>query len=431
MKKVTGNLIQKRGLYYVVLNYPSVDGKRIRKTLSTGLPIKRNETKAKALMRQMVKDANAGLEVHGVKERTAKKHKSEEDTGPRPNMYFADYLIFWLQWKRNTWEEVTYTSYYTIVTSLIAPYFAEKKIRLNELTAFDIQHYYAYMMTVRKNKGNTVLHHHANIRKALADAVKLKLISYNPAVDVDRPKTDNFVSAYYTADELVEILDLFRGTKMELPVTLAAYYGLRRSEVMGLRWQSIDFVNNCITISHKLEITRIDGEQKVIMKDRTKNKASFRSLPLIPCIAKLLKRKKQEQEACRKLCGRNYNQKYLDYICVDDMGNIIKPDYVTRTFHDTLVSSGMKVARFHDLRHSCASLLLANGISIKEIQIWLGHSNFSTTANIYAHLDVNCKQAAATAIAGCINLETHSKISALKADAAPSAPEKNPIYKSA
>lgn len=409
MKKVTGNLIQKRDMYYVVLNYPRVDGKRIRKTLSTGLPTKRNETKAKAIMRQMLKAANAGQEVHGVMERTSKEHKPTEDTGPRPDMYFSDYLLFWLQWKRNTWEEVTYASYHTIVASLAAPYFAEKKIRLNQLTAFDIQGYYTYMLTVRKNKGNTVVHHHANLRKALADAVKLKLIPYNPAMDVDRPKIDNFVSPYYTADELADVLALFKGTKMELPVMLAAYYGLRRSEVMGLRWQSIDFTNNCITISHKLEIARIDGEQKVITKDRTKNKASFRSLPLIPFIAELLKSKKQEQEVRRKICGKDYNRKYLDYICVDDMGNIIKPDYVTRTFHDTLVGSQMKVARFHDLRHSCASLLLANGISIKEIQVWLGHSNFSTTANIYAHLDVTCKQAAAATIAGCIQLGGHSE----------------------
>lgn len=127
MKKVTGNLIQKRDMYYVVLNYPSVNGKRIRKTLSTGLPTKRNETKAKAIMRQMLKAANAGQEVHGVMERTSKEHKPTEDTGPRPDMYFSDYLLFWLQWKRNTWEEVTYASYHTIVASLAAPYFAEKK----------------------------------------------------------------------------------------------------------------------------------------------------------------------------------------------------------------------------------------------------------------------------------------------------------------
>jgi integrase len=80
-----------------------------------------------------------------------------------------------------------------------------------------------------------VLHHHANIRKALSDAVKLKLIPYNPAADVERLKLDNFVSAYYNAEELLQVLKLFEGTKMEVLVTLAAYYGLRRSEVVGLR----------------------------------------------------------------------------------------------------------------------------------------------------------------------------------------------------
>jgi integrase len=401
-EKITGYLSEKRGYYYVVLNYPSVNGKRNRRCLSTGLSIKRNETKANAMLRQMIRDANAGNEVHGVNERIAVKQEATEVTGPRPEMLFSDYMLFWLKWKRSTWEEVTYEAYERGVRVVIAPYFAQKKIRLNELTTLDIQCFYTYLLSVRKNKSNTVLHHHANIRKALSDAVKLKLIPYNPAADVERPKLDNFVSAYYNAEELSQVLKLFEGTKMEVPVTLAAYYGLRRSEVVGLRWQAVDFSNQCIIISHKLETVSLDGESKVIVKDRTKNKSSFRSLPLIPAVAELLLRKKAEQEQQRKQFGREYNKTYLEYICVDEMGNLIAPDYITRTFHETLLASGLKVARFHDLRHSCASLLLANGISLKEIQVWLGHSNFSTTANIYAHLDVNCKQAAANTIANCI-----------------------------
>ena len=94
---------------------------------------------------------------------------------------------------------------------------------------------------------------------------------------------------------------------------------------------------------------------------------------------------------------------------MNEQGDLIKPEYVTRTFHSVLEARGMKMIRFHDLRHSCASLLLANGVSIKEIQIWLGHSNYSTTANIYAHLDVAAKQNAAESLANSLSAPDVSK----------------------
>ena len=93
------------------------------------------------------------------------------------------------------------------------------------------------------------------------------------------------------------------------------------------------------------------------------------------------------QEKNKELCGDSYNQEYLEYICVDNCGNLIRPDYVTETFLKLLKKKKLKIIRFHDLRHTCASILLKNGANMKEIQAWLGHSNYNTTANLYAHLD--------------------------------------------
>ena len=146
----------------------------------------------------------------------------------------------------------------------------------------------------------------------------------------------------------------------------------------------------------------IEGKRETIVKARTKNKASFRSLPLIPQVERILQEARKKQKHNQKICGKNYNTEYLDFICVNDMGRIIYPDTVTRAFTEQLEKSGMERIRFHDLRHSCASLLLANGVSLKEIQLWLGHSDFSTTANIYAHLDMSGKQATADKMAECL-----------------------------
>lgn len=103
--------------------------------------------------------------------------------------------------------------------------------------------------------------------------------------------------------------------------------------------------------------------------------------------------------ACRNYkCGRCYNKKYLEYICVDEMGTLISPHYLTASFPKLLEKNNLRHIRFHDLRHSCASLLLANGVPMKQIQEWLGHSDFSTTANVYAHLDYNSKLSSADAM---------------------------------
>jgi integrase len=100
----------------------------------------------------------------------------------------------------------------------------------------------------------------------------------------------------------------------------------------------------------------------------------------------------------RKVCGRSYCKDYLDYICVNPLGERIKCSYLTSGFPNFLEQHGMRRIRFHDLRHSCASLLLANGVPMKQIQEWLGHSDFSTTANVYAHLDYHSKITSAEAI---------------------------------
>ena len=116
----------------------------------------------------------------------------------------------------------------------------------------------------------------------------------------------------------------------------------------------------------------------------------MRTLPLVPFMRERLLALKEEQQENRRLCGRSYIKEYLEYVCVNEIGDLIKPHYVTESFPKLLKAKGMRQIRYHDLRHSCASLLLANGVPMKQIQEWLGHSDFSTTANIYAHLDSRC-----------------------------------------
>lgn len=130
----------------------------------------------------------------------------------------------------------------------------------------------------------------------------------------------------------------------------------------------------------------------------------MRTLPLVPFMRERLLALKEEQKENRRLCGRSYIKDYVDYVCVNEIGDLIKPHYVTTAFPDLLKANGMRHIRYHDLRHSCASLLLANGVPMKQIQEWLGHSDFSTTANIYAHLDYSSKLTSADAMLNGLGL---------------------------
>ena len=147
----------------------------------------------------------------------------------------------------------------------------------------------------------------------------------------------------------------------------------------------------------------LDGKVQLVAADTTKTKSSLRTLPLVPFVKERLLVLKKEQENNRRLCGRSYHKQFAGYVCINEMGDLIKPHYVTEQFPKLLDANGLRRIRFHDLRHSCASRMLANGVPMKQIQDWLGHSDFSTTANIYAHLDKSKKQESADVISSIFN----------------------------
>lgn len=264
-------------------------------------------------------------------------------------------------------EETTYNGYKGIVNGRLTEYFSNKKITLQDIKPKHIQDFYQYLIDDGLS-GNTVKHYHANIRKALQYAMRTDIIPSNPADKVELPKIQKYNPSFYTSDEVKGLLGEVVRTKLEIPVMIDCFYGFRRSEVIGLKWSAIDFEKKTITINHT--ITQSNG--KLIIRDKTKNNSSRRSLPLEPIVETFLLELKEKQEENKKLYGNSYNKDWLEYICVDDCGNLIRPDYVTETFLKLLKKRKLKQIRFHDLRHTCASILLKNGANMKEIQAWLG-----------------------------------------------------------
>lgn len=315
-------------------------------------------------------------------------------------LLFTSFLENWLRMMQTTVKVTTYSGYAKTIKAKIIPYFNEHHpgLRLTDVTAKHIQDYYTYEMLENGLSANTVKHRHANIHKALQYAYTIDLIPSNPADKVELPKIEKYVGNYYNAAQLDQMFKVFKGDPAEFGVITASFYGLRRSEILGLKWDAIDFDQKTITIRHTVTEAWMNGKTTLVMADSTKTKSSYRTLPLVAPFEQMLLRMKADQERNRVLCGDCYCKKYLGYIYVNELGELIKPGYLTAHVPDVLEKNNMPKLRFHDLRHSCASLLFAQGVSLKEIQAWLGHSTIGTTANIYTHLDENSKLSSANAI---------------------------------
>ena len=158
-----------------------------------------------------------------------------------------------------------------------------------------------------------------------------------------------------------QLVDAVKGTKLELVVTLTLAYGLRRSEVLELRWQDVDL-----------------GKQTILVcqRDTLKQAASRRTLPLFEPITSLLHEEWERKKALNPV-----------YVCSDRYGNVMKPDVVTHDFQKFLKEKGLRHIRFHNLRHSCASILIAVHTPLLQVQHWLSHRTMLTTADLYSHLD--------------------------------------------
>ncbi len=308
------------------------------------------------------------------------------------NLFFSDYIKLYLPvLKKRQIEAITYSGYERNVKT-IANYFKEKEIKLKDLTGKDIQKFYDEQLL--RVKPNTVIHYHAVIRLALCYARKQGYITVNPIDEVEKPEKNQYVGKFYSAEELKILFKSVRDTYLEIPVLMGGFYGLRRSECVGLRWSAFDFEDNVFYVNHTVNVVVENGKKRIIAKDRAKTKSSLRALPLDESVKRRLLELKAKQDDYRRQFRSSYNHKWNDYLMVDELGNLILPEYVSEAFRDTLRKHNLRHIRFHDLRHTCATLLLNKGkgtVTIKDIQLWLGHSDFATTANIYSHLDASSK----------------------------------------
>ena len=177
------------------------------------------------------------------------------------------------------------------------------------------------------------------------------MLIQNVADKVDRPRKNSFQPVFLSADEMQKMFEVLRGTKLELPVLVAAFYGLRRGEVVGLKWDAIDFEQGTISVKRTVTSTIIDGKYQEFEQQSAKTKSSLRTLPLIGSFREYFLQVKEAQELNKQVCGNCYNYEYDGFVFVDELGERMRVEYLTNAFPKFLESHGLRRMRFHDLRH--------------------------------------------------------------------------------
>jgi integrase len=281
----------------------------------------------------------------------------------------------------------TLARYTDIVEREIIP--ALGSIRLNRLTPEAIQK--AYGAFGRRLSPQTVLHHHRLLFSALAQAERWEIISRNPAALVDPPKVKHQAPAQISEKAAKELLLALRGTLLETPTLIAIATGMRRGEILALKWADVDLAEGWLQVVRSVEQVR----DKVAYK-QTKTAKGRRRIPLPAFAVIALRSHKARQSELRMRLGSRYTDN--DLVCPRDDGSLWPPDYFTSSFIWALRSRKLPPMRFHDLRHAHASWLLKAGEHLKVVQERLGHSSIGITSDTYSHVADGIQEKAAAAL---------------------------------
>lgn len=369
-KIVAGHLEEKGGKYYAVISYKGDDGKRVRKWIGTGLPVKGNKRRAEQKLSEIRRNFVIPSYTQGLSS----------------DMPYVEFYEKYLDKMEMKLAPTSIEIRRRIFEKNIKPYFSAENYSLIEIKRQYLQDFFDAFSC--KFTQDTLTFLKGNIHASFEYAVKNDLIDVNPCQRIKiKSLKKSRERAYYNKDELNNLLRLVSGKRIETPVILAGCLGLRRAEVLGLKWDAIDFDKKTIRIVNGVA-QYYDKDMKIHLDKnyRLKTSSSFRVLPVSKEIESYLINLKKRQTENRRICGKSYNEDYLDYLCVDNMGNLITPRQLSSNFSYFIKSHHLPHISFHGLRHSYASILLNDHVDLKIIQVLLGHADISTTANIYSHV---------------------------------------------
>lgn len=364
-KTVKGSLYDDNGTWTVRARvFDPVTRKVRNRSKSTGLKVK-DKTKRKA--------EQAMREIVAVWEHEANQEPPKEP--PKKAILFSEYINGWLYSKDLSVRANSAKSYRDYATVHILPALGDYPV--GDISWRVLQEFCDRMLA--NHAKSTVKKFFIVIRGALDDAVRDDAIQASPEHLVKWPKAERIQKARaLTTDEVSRLLEAAEqaGEPIRAAITLALFYGLRRSEVCGLRWMDVDFSKGTMHIRH----TVTQNGTILLDEDHTKTHGSNRTLALIDQTTPYLKQLRAEQMK-RGLP--------MDKVVAWPDGRLLRPDGITRMFHTLLRNSGIEKARFHDLRHTAATMLANAGVPPKQLQAFLGHDDIEMTLGVYVHAPDN------------------------------------------
>lgn len=304
------------------------------------------------------------------------------------NMTVSQWIMEWLDLYLKDLSPTTLKSYtYQIENYIINQDIGN--IRLQNLTTSDVQRwinslYNESPLSNQPLSAKTVKNIYHNLCAAIDKAVVLELVKKNVCKAVSLPKVQKYTAEVYDEKELQQLLTAIKGTDMELPLMIDINLGLRRGELLALKWKHIDFEKNLVSIEDNMvEVKREVSADRILTK-APKSASGQRVIPISSALSEYLKKARTDYVLRKLRMGADFFDG--DYVICQENGRPYKPNSLTSKFNHFLKNNNLKHIRLHDLRHTNATLMLTQGISPKVAQMRLGHSDYSTTMNIYSHV---------------------------------------------
>lgn len=299
------------------------------------------------------------------------------DVTPRTTT-LSDWLDYWMEEivKPNRADTTVY-GYTKIIENHLSPALGD--IPVQQLTPTHIQQYYTMLLRDKGLSANTIRRHHDLLSSALRTAMRQDVLIRCPTDRVEPPRVIPKEAKYYSPENLKRLYTEVEGTWLELVVRLAGCLGLRREEICGLKWTSVDFNRRRIHIQE----ARTAAGANIVQKE-TKNRSSNRMLHLTDDLYPLLRREYRRQAEDRLRLGEEWPDTGL--VLVDRVGQPYSPNNVSLAFHRFILKNHLPEITLHGLRHTFATVASAQGAPLFEIGKALGHSTPATTGRIYTHL---------------------------------------------
>lgn len=368
---LSASVQKKKDRLYAVISFRE-NGRRKVVWRALGLNVGTSKSKINKRYREV---------VSAFEEEYAEKLRAASHSGYGLTLY--GYMTQWLERSRPDLQTSTYVGYRSMIGGRIKKFSeAHPDMTVGTITAEQITEFYDTLFADGA-VANTVIHYHAVLHKAFTQAFKDGIIDSNPFDRIDRPRKNKFHGEKYSEEELLTLLKVARTDVIYPAIVLAGGLGLRRSEALGVRWSRIDWEQNTVLLDTKIvEYLDDDGVRVIEPVEEMKNMSSRRTLPLPAPVLEMLREEKEQRELYMRIFKGSYNTTYTDYVCVDQLGNLLSPNYVTRRFKTLLQKHELREIRFHDLRHTFASILISNDVPLINVSNFLGHSDLSTTVDI-------------------------------------------------